>query len=310
MGLGGLAVSLAIVVIGWFVDGWRLAVLARAMGGRVSLLQAIRISIMGSFMAGITPFDTGGEPLKIFFLRKRGNMSMGQATAAVALAAVLHATTKFVLWAAAPIIALILGVSWEMPAAATTVVVIGLALYAVFLVLLLASTLWPESVVRLAVWLFKTRLLKRVTKPGTLDKVEKKVRQTATDFREAVLALRSNGAPAFAALLLSVLHWALLLAVPVSLLRSMGSTASWFQVLTLSLAVYLVTGYMPTPGGSGGAEVGTVVFFSSVLPAKILGTFMVVWRAVTFYFTLMVGGLLITLETVTWSVRKAKPQPD
>lgn len=310
VGLGTLAVSLAIVVVSWVVDGWRLSTLANAMGGRISLFQAVRISIMGSFMAGVTPFDTGGEPLKILFLHRRGGMSVGQATATVALAALMHATTKFALWVVAPVVAFFLGFSCEMPAAAQTVVVLGLIFYLGSLALIVASTLWTESVVRVAVWLFKTPVMRKLARPGLQEKVEKKVRGSAEDFRQGMLALRSNGAPAFAALALSVLHWALILAVPMFLLRSMGSATSWFQVFTLSLAVYLVTSYTPTPGGSGGAEVGSVVFFSPVLPAKILATFIVAWRAVTFYFTLLVGGFLVTLETVMWSARKGRLESD
>lgn len=53
---------------------------------------------------------------------------------------------------------------------------------------------------------------------------------------------------------------------------------------------------------------GTAVFFSSVLPTRILATFIVVWRAVTFYFTVIVGGLLVAMETLKWSLRRARVQ--
>jgi uncharacterized protein (TIRG00374 family) len=304
VGLGTIGGCILIVMAGWVVDSWRLAVLARAMGGMLPLRESIRISVMGAFMAGVTPLDTGGEPLKIFFLRKWARMGAGQATAAVALAAILHATTKFILWALAPPVAVFLRVPLKVHSAASGVVAIGLFFYFATILILGASVLWPASVVRLFMCFLSLPLVRRFIRPEMRKKVEAKVLHVAHDFREGIIALRSNGLLAVAAFALSVLHWAVLLSVPVFLLWRLGAPLTWFQVLTLSLGVYLITAYTPTPGGSGGAEVGTALFFASFLPTGVLGTFLIVWRAVTFYFPVAVGGLLLGLETALWSFRR------
>lgn len=304
VGAGTVGVCILIVVAGWVVDSWRLMVLARAMGGRLSLWESIKISVMGSFMAGVTPLDTGGEPLKIFFLRKWARMGTGQATAAVALAAILHATTKFILWALAPLVAVMLHVSLRVHSVASGVVAVGLFFYFATVLVLGASVIWPSSVSGVFTRFMSLPLVKRFAGPEMRKKAEEKVLHAAQDFREGIIALRSSGALALAAFALSVLHWAVLLTVPAFLLWRLGSSLPWFEVFVLSLGVYLIAAYTPTPGGSGGAEVGTALFFASLLPTGVLGTFMLVWRALTFYFPVAVGALVLGLEAGVGAVNR------
>lgn len=304
---GTLLFAMTMVMSSWLVDGLRLWVLAKAMGGRVGYLEAVRISVAGAFMAGVTPSDTGGEPLKVYYLH-RGGMSVGQATATITLIAMLHATTRFLLWMVVPIIAFTLGFSLEFTAAVKATLTFGLLIYLVFMALLVASTLWPEAVVHLAIRVFNSSLMKKHVSPALLEKVEATVRRVAEDFREGMIKFRSKGTHVIFALLLSIVYWVVVISVPVFLLRQMGSDASAFQIFCLSMTVYLVMAYVPTPGASGGAEVGSAIFFSPFLPAKVLGTFVVVWRVVTYYLTLFAGGVLVVIDTVVHSYKRIKLQ--
>ncbi len=307
VGLKTLALASGLVIASWLADGLRMSVLARAMGGEVGALEAIRISMMGSFMAGVTPFDTGGEPVKIYFLHKKG-MSIGQSTAAVALAALFHATTRFFLWALFPIMGFILGFAWQVGPAVKAMLGLGVFLYVAFMVLLVMATIWPNLVSSAAKWICNWQTLQKVLSPERIERLVKRVSSIADEFRAAMVAFKSKKAPAALAFFLSLLYWGFIIWVPVLLLRSMGSGLSTMQIVSLSMTVYLVTAYVPTPGASGGAEVGSAVFFSPFLPARILGTFVVVWRLVTYYFTLLIGGGLIAAQTISWSLRKTDLQ--
>ena len=307
VGGGTLAIAVVMVAGSWLVDGMRLWTLARTMGGSISYLESVRISIAGAFMSGVTPSDTGGEALKVYYLHRDG-MSIGQATATVTLVAMLHATTRFLLWLVVPLIAFFLGFSLQFTATVKVALTFGLLLYVFFMSLLIASTLWPGVVVRTAVWLFNTPLVRRLAAPDLLQKIESTVRRVAEDFREGMMRFRTKRAQVIFAFALSALYWVVVISVPVFLLRAMGSKASSFQIFSLSMTVYLVMAYVPTPGASGGAEIGSALFFAPFLPARVLGTFVVVWRVVTYYFTLLIGGILVVGDTLKHSLRKTKLQ--
>lgn len=307
IGFGTLVGALAMVTASWMVDGLRLFVLARTAGGSLPYWEAVRISVAGAFMAGVTPSDTGGEPLKVYYLHRNG-ISIGQATATVTLIALLHTTTRFLMWLVMPLAAFVLGFPWEFSTAVKATLTLGFLVYLFFMSLLVASTLWPETVVRFAVWLFGLRPMRRVVSPVLLSKLESTVRRVAEDFREGMTKFRAKGWDVILGLFLSLVYWVLVILVPVFLLRQMGSQASFFQLFSLGMTVYLVMAYVPTPGASGGAEAGSAMFFSPFLPARLLGTFVVVWRAVTYYFTLAIGGALVALDTLKRSRRRARLQ--
>jgi uncharacterized protein (TIRG00374 family) len=303
IGLRTLAISSGLVVASWVADGWRMAVLARGMGGRVPLASAFRISMMGAFMAAVTPFDTGGEPLKVYFLHKNG-MSVGQSTATVTMAAMFHSTARFLLWALIPAAGLFTGFNWQPTAVGRVTLAAGLAFYVFYMVLFIVATVRPESLVSMVDRVCRIRLFQRLITPDRMGNISEKVRAAADDFREGVIRIRSDGSAALLALLLSIVYWLAMTAVPVYILRGMGSGLPTLQILSVSMTVYLVMAYTPTPGASGGAEVGSVVLFSPFLSAAVLGTFVIVWRVVTYYLTLLIGGAFVAIETLLWSMRK------
>lgn len=306
VGLKTLAVSCGLVVLSWLADGCRMAVLARGMGGKVPFLAAIKISMMGAFMAAVTPFDTGGEPLKVYFLHKHG-MSIGQSTATVTMAAMFHSAARFLLWALLPWVALLTGDSWEPTAVGKATMAVGLAFYVFYMVLFIAATVRPEFLVSVTDRVCRTGLLRRLLTAERMERISDKVRAAAHDFREGVIRIRSDGSAAVLALLLSIAYWLTMTAVPVCILKGMGSGLSPLQILSISMTVYLVMAYTPTPGASGGAEVGTVVFFSPFLPSAILGTFAIVWRVVTYYLTLLIGGAFVAVEALLLPLQSQSP---
>jgi uncharacterized protein (TIRG00374 family) len=63
---------------------------------------------------------------------------------------------------------------------------------------------------------------------------------------------------------------------------------------------------MPTPGGSGVAEVGFASLFSFFVPLHLLGLFVGVWRLIVFYFNLCIGAIILLTEIKKSKRRKRK----
>lgn len=159
VGLKTLAICCGLVVLGWLADSYRMAVLARGMGGKVPFFAALKISMMGAFMAAVTPFDTGGEPLKVYYLHKHG-MSIGQSTATVTMAAMFHSTARFLLWASLPWVALMTGDTLEFTGVGKASMAVGLALYLLYMALFVVATVRPELLVFVTERICEIRLLR------------------------------------------------------------------------------------------------------------------------------------------------------
>ncbi|MGI6132153.1 MAG: flippase-like domain-containing protein [Bacillota bacterium] len=84
--------------------------------------------------------------------------------------------------------------------------------------------------------------------------------------------------------------------IPAVVLTGLGLKTPYVQAMGVTIILYLASAYAPTPGSSGAAELGFVGLFSSIVPRAVLGLFVAVWRMITYYLNLALGGALMTLR--------------
>lgn len=66
----------------------------------------------------------------------------------------------------------------------------------------------------------------------------------------------------------------------------------WLDMLALASFVAMVNAFLPMPGSSGGTEATFVLMFSTILGKVDATSVMVLWRVMTFYLTLLFGGII------------------
>ena len=298
-----LLLGTTMILACWWLDTVRLVVLSRSLGRRISLVGAFRITMMSSFMAGVTPFDTGGEPLKVYLLYREG-VPFGEGAAVVALGALLHATSRLLLFLAAPLVALATGVAWAALTGVKAALGVGLFVYLVFLGILIASLVRPEIATTLARRICDSRIVRKIASERTREEIVRRVALHVQEFRDGIFKFSNMRIHAGIAGLLSVGYWMALTLVPFFVLSGIGVKVPYAAVFATSMSLYLVMAYVPTPGASGGAEIGSAALFATMIPSRVLGVFVLLWRLVTFYLTMAVGGLFIAFEAASWSFRK------
>ncbi|MGE5484349.1 MAG: lysylphosphatidylglycerol synthase transmembrane domain-containing protein [Ignavibacteriales bacterium] len=281
---GKLAVCALIMSAAWVADSFRLYLMTRGVGKPVGLFVAIKAILAGNFLTLITPFLAGGAPIVVYTV-KQGGMNWGGATAvvvgggivaqaalvflAVGSMATLHRLQVTVRWG---------GVfQWVVPA------------YACGLLVFSALALRADVV---ETWL---RGLMRNRKRTRLVALGRKFIRDLKDFRKSLSMLASENllhvAGAFAC---ALVYFILFFAIGPVVLSGLGVNYPWMTVFALEVLVYVLSGITPTPGGSGTAELGTFVLLSQVAPTHTIGAFLVVWRLLTFYLSLLTGGIAFT----------------
>ena len=86
--------------------------------------------------------------------------------------------------------------------------------------------------------------------------------------------------------------------VPLFVLYSMGDfhSLSVVDTLTASAYVYVIGAFVPVPGATGGMEYGFTQFFGNFISLGKLSATVIIWRFITYYLVLIVGGTLFSLE--------------
>ena len=94
------------------------------------------------------------------------------------------------------------------------------------------------------------------------------------------------------ALLASVLHICLRIAILPAIVYSLGETHVPLAPLVLwPVALMWGSALAPLPGGGGAIEVGFKAALGHAIPARIFGAALVWWRFYTFYLFILLGAL-------------------
>ena len=94
----------------------------------------------------------------------------------------------------------------------------------------------------------------------------------------------------------TMIFWGTFFTIAPIVLWGIGITFNLAHVLLLQVIFYFILPYMPTPGGSGAAEVGFASLFSFFVPHFLLGLFVTAWRFIFFYLNLIIGFVILLLE--------------
>jgi uncharacterized protein (TIRG00374 family) len=293
--LSQLAFAGGLVGLSWILDAVRIQVLAAALGGRLGFLTALKITLVGAFAACVTPFDTGGEPLQVYLLHKQG-FEPGESTAIITLKSLISALARLFLVLLIPTWYLIRRRAWALPKGLETALFIGLLVYVFFFGLAVFFAAYPEYIRVIMDRALNNRFMGKFISKSTADTVMEHVEKGVCDFRAALsMFLRERRSVLILISLLSLVSWAIAFFIPVLILQGLGIAPPFAETMAIAGIFYLAAAYAPTPGSSGAAELSLAALFGSIVPFPLLGVFVLLWRSVTYYLTLIVGGVTLLL---------------
>lgn len=267
-----LALALLFLIIGLYFDGIRLMHLVSISGEKIRLIEAVQVVFGNYFLALLTPGAAGGAVAQVMFLRKAG-VPTGKATVLIVVRTLLSII----------FLVLCLPVVFYydpeiMPGLSDNV----LAMISAVLVAIILGM----------IWLFRTSLpyhwLVRFTKKFS-HRHRRRIFLTYRDVRGAVLMLSSSPFSMGKVFIESAVSLLALYSVVPILFMGMGIVIHIPQIMGRMVLLNILLYFAPTPGGSGIAEGGFVLLFSSFLPSGTVGIAAVAWRIIVEYLPFVIG---------------------
>lgn len=289
-----LAAAVALI-FSWAVRSLRVWLLVRTLGQKPSFFGIFSDFVASLFVSGVTPTSSGGFPFFVYAMGRRG-VEWGAALAANLFDTVLNVLTVAILGA----IAWLLLISYAATGSTASILLVGVGIWVVMGGLLAVTTLIAPRFAARGLY----RLGQRLQREGRRARLTRVVRALAGQVAlhtRAIRRLRRRGrAPVVINLLLNLVYWVAYLSVGPLILTALGLAVQagpgaplWLDATFAHLNFHLVQNVVPTPGAAGGAEVGLAYLFRPYVSADRLGGFVVLWRLVTYYFQVVVGGLFL-----------------
>ena len=298
--LGGLGCFTMYVLF----EGGILQLYFRLQGARVRVADSMRCGLIGMYYSAITPAATGGQPMQVFSMKKRG-VSPGLTGSALAV--------KFFCWQCALLLSG--AVAWALNTrlvADTLQQGIWMLRLGFFLngiavagVILLAVS---RNTVRALIVFFvnlahKLRIIKDKAKTAS------KFDAALNDFHASVNLLTQHPFQFLVLFLLSLLEVLAMMSAIYFVYRGLGlNTANYVSLVTMQTMLFIAASFTPLPGASGAQEGGFYLFFGSFFPENIIFAAMFVWRFVTYYLSIICGFAAVLYDGAR--VTKAKNASD
>ncbi len=283
----------------------RMTELSKALHYRVGVGYAFLVVTANLFAGAITPGQAGGEPVRIHGLYRTG-LQIGDATAVVLMERVLDGVVLSLMGVVAMVA---LGPLWlSLPP--WIIAGMGVAwIFMVGLILLLALAVRrPEPVkvliMRVLVWAEKRFPGERLRKAAAGAEKE-------TDALFAgLLYFTSKGRRGLVTGgLCTAAFWSSEFFVASLILIALGQPPYVAESFLFQLIIAIVSLAPLTPGSSGIAEVAAASLYALILPSSIVGVFVLLWRALLYYYNIVVG-VIGSLWVVRREITRGPGEPE
>lgn len=259
-------------------------------------IQAIQLVLRTQFFNAVTPFATGGQPYQIYYLKHCG-IDYASSTSIV--------LQNFIVYQIALVI---LGLI-----ALFTNQVLDIFNSSKFLARLIALGFIINTLVIIVMFVvaFSTKLNKKIigfgikilTKLKLVKNKEEKLKEwdnNINDFHNSAKKLLDDKKTFIGNIIFNFIALCCLYIIPLFVLYSMGEfnvINGWITVV-VSAYVMIIGSFVPIPGGSGGLEFGFVTFYGNFITGSKLSATMLVWRFITYYFSMILGAVALNIKKV------------
>jgi len=289
--IGGAVLCMLLFML---LDALVIQYLVADAAGAKFFLKSVKISILGKYYNAVTPFASGGQPWQIYYMMQSG-IPAGFAGSSL--------TVKFIVYQSVLCLYAIVAFIYKAGfMRGYSHFLFWAALFGFFFNLagpLIVYTLSVnEGIVKRLIhgcfaFLRKIRLMKNT------EKQEKKLLVHMKDFHDSIMLMRGNVRALVVLACISAVEIALLLSIPYFIYKGCGlSGARWLDMVFVHLFLYLAVSFFPTPGAAGASEGGFYVLFNLFFSRDIIFVSMLLWRLISYYFTIIGGGIVILFDSI------------
>lgn len=261
------------------------------------------VSLMGAFYSGLTPGSTGGQPMQVYYLKKR-QVPVSVSTSVISIKFILGQLSTVVL---VPVLWAVNGAYVnEQLGSVRWLIMVGWLVHLVGIVLTLMITFCRPVIQRPADWVVRKGTQWRLIRDE--EAAREKLERVLCSFHANVMSLGKSPFELAQLTLTSTLSLGLLMAVIICVYHAFHlEGASWLNLLTTAYMLYLSASFNPLPGASGAQEGGFLVFYHGLFEPGQISLAMLVWRLISYHLSLAAGAIASAVVSLK-AARKNKKE--
>lgn len=327
-------ISLAVLLAVMILESSKFVTITRATTGQFKLLDSIKVAFLGKYYDGITPFGSGGQPMQIMYLHRKGH-SAGESTAII----MIKYFFNMFCWVAICMFFMIFNKDAlykyvEDPTQQTFFMVagwVGWAINAMLPASVIVFAIFPkitDKILRFFINVVtkislsvvgrrekRTGVVQVQRKIKILRRKEKWIKSAHTavgDFRASFIVMSRKPLHFIILILTCIVEQFLTWAFPYFILIAFANGSSitpgaeiMFAIMTLNIFATMSVAIVPTPGSSGVLE-NVILLVFKMLASSVVFWVVFTWRFLTYYVYILIGLGITCFEVIRNVVRSKR----
>jgi len=272
------------------VESKVLADMAETLSHPISMRMAFRATMVVQFFNNVTPSSSGGQPMQIWSLWRDG-MSVSDATVIQLGKYVIYQSTLALCCLVALLfdyreLASAIG-GWRVLFVVSFVIQMCILAFVLLLILRPRSMRWIVN--------FFSALLSHTPLRARTARLFARLNSELDRYESSAGILVADARTIGRFFGVTLLQLLLFYSVPFCICQSLGVSIPYWRALAAAAFVLMVSGIVPLPGASGGAEGTFLLVFGQFFPAGTsVAVAILLWRILTFYLPIVCGAPFCT----------------
>lgn len=273
----------------YMLGGGRIAYTTWAVGKKIRYINAIRADLSNTFLASVTPMQTGGGPAQLYILSQAG-LKLGEA---MTVSLVNFISTMFFIFSVAGM--LIFSGQGPIDSGLLSGLFKFGYLFACFLITLIALIKWRPGIAFFFIRFFKK--LSHVLFPKFENDIEKLFTGLIDHLRifwvNIVYLAKNKKLVLLGGLAITVVLFLNKYTMAYCVIRGLGIDIAYKEILFAMVILNSLLYFSPSPGASGIAEIAAASIMGTLIPSSYLIGFIVIWRVFSSYLGVSLGAIVI-----------------
>ena len=260
----------------------------------ISFKKIFKIVFITQFFDGITPSSSGGQPYQIYAFKKE-KIHLVDATNIAIQNFIVYQIALVLLGLIAVILNKYLNLFNQL-GIIKNLIMLGFIIN-VIVIIGLFSLAFMKKLNKLIIKLI-IKLLAKLKIIKNKEKIINNLNESIEQFHEGAKTLLKNKKDFIKTILYNFIALLLLYSIPVIIIFGLGDYQSMnvLESIISSAHVMLIGTFIPIPGATGGLEYAFTQFYGVFITGTTLTLVMLLWRSLTYYLGVIIGGILLNFR--------------
>lgn len=289
-----ITVAVLTIIVYCFIQSLALHLIIRNYKKDYPYKKTLQLTYITNFFNGITPFSTGGQPMQVYLLKKDGikietgtniimqNFILYQLALVAYGIIALGLNYLFQIFPHIPVLGDLIIVGFTI----NTLIMVGLFVISF-------SKKFNKWLINLGI-----KILSKLKIVKDLEKTKQEWDNHLETFHEGATSLWKNKKVCIQSFIYQFLSLTCYYILPFFVLKALGVTneITMVEAIVSSAYVLIIGSFVPIPGASGGIEYGFLQFFGTFVTGSILSAGLIVWRFISYYLLMIIGGITLSFR--------------